>query len=319
MKRIQYDRYGGPELLYVAEVEPPRPGRGQVLVRVRAASLNPMDGKIRRGEMKMLSGRRFPRGLGHEFAGIVEAVGAGVSGVAAGDAVLGVTAIPKAAAIAELVVADARHVTAKPSNVTFPQAAAMTIIGLTAWNALVENGRLKGGKTIFIAGCMGGVGRSAVQLARMLGATVVGSCSASDRSEALDLGVSEVVDYRSFDPVAFRRRFDLVFDTFGSLGLRTCASMLTERGRSAHIVPTAAKFVGCALSRRHHLVFGNPSPSSFAGITEAAAREVLVPLIGREVLLAHAVPAIAAQEKAGALRGKLVIDIDSDADADAIG
>jgi NADPH:quinone reductase-like Zn-dependent oxidoreductase len=113
---------------------------------------------------------------------------------------------------------------------------------------------------VLITGCLGGVGRSAVQIARMRGATVIGSCSASGRAEALALGVDEVVDYRAFATASYRRRFDVIFDTAGALSLRHCAAMLKPRGVSLHIIPTAAKLVGCLLSSHHHLVFGNPTP-----------------------------------------------------------
>ena len=113
MKRVQYRHYGGPEELRLDEVTPPDPRQGQIRVHVRAASANPMDWKIRRGEMKMLSGFRFPRGLGHDFAGVVEAVGPGVKRLKAGDEVFGVTSIPQAGAFAEYVVADEKNVWAQ--------------------------------------------------------------------------------------------------------------------------------------------------------------------------------------------------------------
>ena len=106
MKRVQYLHYGAAEELRLDEVTPPDPGRGQIRVQVRAAAANPMDGKIRRGEMKAISGSRFPRGLGHDFAGVVEAVGPGVKRLKVGDEVFGVTSIRQAGAFAEYVVAD---------------------------------------------------------------------------------------------------------------------------------------------------------------------------------------------------------------------
>src|SRR5271154_3032646 len=106
MKRVQYLQYGGPEQLRLDEVRQPEPGRGQIRVRVRAAAANPMDRKIRRGEMRALTGSRFPRGLGHDFAGVVEAVGPEVKRLKVGDDVFGVTSMPQAGAFAEFVVAD---------------------------------------------------------------------------------------------------------------------------------------------------------------------------------------------------------------------
>ena len=263
------------------EVALPEPGRGQIRVRVMAAAANPMDWKIRRGEMKMISGFRFPRGLGHDFAGVVDALGPGVERLKVGDEVFGVTSISKAGAFAEFLVADEKNATLKPPSISFEQAAALAIVSVTAWNALVAKAKLRAGQSVFITGCLGGVGRSAAQIARMRGANVVGSCSASGREEALALGVGEVVDYRAFEIASYRRRFDVVFDTAGALSLSQCGAMLKRRGMSLHIVPTPAKMIGCLLPSRHHLVFGNPTPECMAGIAEAAGRGKLVPAIGR--------------------------------------
>jgi len=307
MKRVQYLRYGGPDELRLDEVKQPEPGRGQIRVQVRAAAANPMDWKIRGGEMKWLSGFRFPRGLGHDFAGVVDAVGPGVERRKVGDEVLGVTAISRAGAFAEFVVADEKNTALKPPSISFEQAAAMTIVSLTAWNALVVKAKLRPEQSVFIAGCLGGVGRSAVQLACMQGAEVVGSCGASGRGEALALGVSEVVDYRDFDIARFRHRFDVIFDTAGSLSQSQCSAMLKRHGLSLHIVPTIAKMIGCLPPSRHHLVFGNPTPQSLAGITDAAEQGKLVPAIGRIVPLSQAISAVLELETTGLPKGKLVI------------
>jgi len=307
MKRVQYLRYGPPEELRLDEVKPPEAGKGQIRVRVEAASVNPMDWKIRRGEMKSLSGFQFPRGLGHDFAGVVESVGPGVERLKRGDPVFGVTSIRQASAFADYVVADEKNVGLKPPSVSFEQAAALTIVSLTAWNALVSKARIGAGQSVFISGCLGGVGRSAVQIARMHGASVVGSCRASASEEALALGVSEVLDYRAFDAALYRDRFDVVFDAAGALSLRQCSVMLKRRGLSLHIVPTPTKLIGSLFSTRHHLVFGNPTPQSLAGVAEAAGRGQIVPAIGRVVPLSAAIPAVVELERTGTPKGKLVI------------
>ena len=307
MKRVQYLHFGAPDELRLDEVNTPDAGKGQIRVQVRAAAANPMDWKIRRGEMKAISGSRFPRGLGHDFAGVVEAIGPGVKRLKVGDEVFGVVSIRQAGAFAECVVADEKNVGLKPPSVSFEQAAALTIVGLTAWNALVAKARLRAGQSVFITGCLGGVGRSAVQLARMNGANIVGSCSASGREEALALGVSEVVDYRAFNVASYRNRFDVVFDTAGALSLSQCGAMLKRGGMSLHIVPTFAKMIGCLLPSRHHLVFGNPTPQCMAGIAEAAERGQLVPTIGRIAPLSEAISALTELERKGVPKGKLVI------------
>jgi Zinc-binding dehydrogenase len=173
-----------------------------------------------------------------------------------------------------------------------------------AWNALATKARWRAGQSVFIKGCLGGVGRSAVQIARMPGAGVVGSCSASRREEALALGVSELVDYRAFDITSYQRRFDAVFDTTSALSLSQCGAMLKRRGMSLHIAPTFAKLIGCLLPSRHHLVFGNPTPQCIVGVAEAMERGQLVPVIGRIVPLSEAISAVVELERTGLPKGK---------------
>jgi NADPH:quinone reductase-like Zn-dependent oxidoreductase len=307
MKRVQYRHYGGPEELRLDEVSLPDAEKGQILVKVKAAAANPMDWKIRRGEMKVLSGYRFPRGLGHDFAGVVEAVGSGVERFKVGDEVFGVTSIRQAGAFAEYVVADEKNVGLKPPSISFEDAAALTIVSLTAWSALVTKARLTAGQSVFITGCLGGVGRSAVQIVRMRGANVVGSCSASGREDALALGVSEMVDYRTFDIALYKHRFDVVLDAAGALSLSQCGILLKRRGMSLHIVPTFAKMIGCLLPSRHHLVFGNPPPQGMADIAEAFERGQFVSAIGRIVPLSEAISAVVELERTGSPKGKLLI------------
>ena len=307
MKRVQYHHFGGPEELQFDDVIQPEPGPGQVRVQVRAAAANPMDWKLRRGEMKMLSGSRLPRGLGHDFAGVVDAVGPGTVRLKVGEEVVGVATIPAAGAFAESVIAEERNTVLKAPSVSFEQAAALTLVAVTAWNGLVLRAQVSAGQSVFIAGCLGGVGRAAVQIARLRGARVTGSCSAAGREEALALGVSVVVEYHDFDFAGYRSRFDVVFDTAGKLSFSQCGVMLKRGGQSLHIVPTFAKMIGSLLSSRHHLVFGNPSLKSLVGITEACERARLIPAIGRIVPLSEAISAIVDLETTGLPKGKLVV------------
>jgi NADPH:quinone reductase-like Zn-dependent oxidoreductase len=176
MKRIHYQKYGGPELMRLEEIEPASPGNGQVLVRVRAAAANPMDWKVRNGDMKLMTGRRFPRGLGHDFAGTVVRVGEGVTRFKAGDDVLGVTSMKAQGAFAEMVVAEEGSIVVKPARLSFEEAAALPTVGVAAWQSVIDKGKLQAGQKVFVNGCLGGVGRAATQIALMHGASVGGSC-----------------------------------------------------------------------------------------------------------------------------------------------
>ncbi len=152
MKRLQYHRYGGPDELRIDEVALPEPGSGQIRVRIRAAAANPMDWKIRNGELKMMTGRKFPRGLGHDFAGVVEAVGPDVTRFKAGDEVFGATGLKEAGAFAEALVAEEKTVFLKPQSLSFEEAAALPIVSATAWIALIDKAKLRAGQGVFIAG-----------------------------------------------------------------------------------------------------------------------------------------------------------------------
>jgi NADPH:quinone reductase-like Zn-dependent oxidoreductase len=304
--RIQYHRYGGPEEMRLDEVDLPEPGPGQVRVRVMAAGTNPADGKLRAGMLKLVSGSKFPRGLGHDFAGVVDAVGPEVTGRKAGDEVYGISGIRPAGAFAEYLVVAEKEAYLKPASVSFEVAAAIPMASVTAWSAVVDRANLQAGQSVFIVGCLGGLGRAAVQIARMRGAEVAGSCSAAGREEALALGVSEVADYRGFDPAAWRGRFDLVFDTPGALSVSQCDSLLKPGGVAVHAVPSPSR-LAAALLPRHALASGNPNPQRMAGITAAAEQGVLVPNVARTVPLSEAIPALTLQETTGLPKGKLVI------------
>ncbi len=306
MNRVQYHRYGGPEVLELEEFTLPAPGRGQIRIRIKAAAANPMDWKIRKGEMKMMTGRSFPRGLGHDFAGVVEAVGLGVERLKVNDEVFGVTGLKEAGTLAEAIINEEKMAFLKPRSLSFEEAAALPIVAVTAWNALIEKANVQAGQRVFIAGCLGGVGRIALQLAVMRGAEVVGSCNASRCGEAMALGAGEVVDYHCFDMKPYLNSFDVVFDTVGVLSPRQCGKLLKRGGMSLHIVPTPAKMIWSLLPTRHHVVFGNATLEAMAGITDAVERGKLAPAIGRVAPLSEAIPAIIELETKGSPKGKLV-------------
>lgn len=307
MKAIQYHRYGGPEVLQLEDVAVPEPGPGQVRVVVKAAGLNPMDMGIRQGLVKMMTGSKFPRGLGHDFSGIVEAVGSEVTRFKAGDEVFGGAGLKEAGCFAEKVIANEKDVWMKPPALSFEEAGAMSVVSFTAWTGLVAKAKVKAGQTVFINGCLGGVGRAATQIALLKGAKVTGSCGASRVEDAKALGVSEVVDYNGLDPSQHRGRFDIVFDTQAKLSMKQCEIMLKRGGVAVHVDFSPLKFLRCLFSRRHFVIIANPDAEAVAGVTAAAAQRMIVPHVGRTVPLSQAIPAIIDYEATGLPRGKLVI------------
>ncbi|PRY67421.1 NADPH:quinone reductase-like Zn-dependent oxidoreductase [Glaciihabitans tibetensis] len=310
MKRLQYHRYGGPDVLALRDVDTPKPGRGQVLVRVRAAAANAMDWKIRNGEMRAMTGRNFPRGVGHDFAGVIERVGNGVTRLRVGDQVLGAARLQHAGAFAEFVIAEEKSVAHKPDALTFAQAATLPIVGLTAYQAVTKAGKLQAGQDIFINGCLGGVGRVAVQVATGAGASVTGSCRSGSEADAHQLGVDTVVAF-DLDPAPLTGRFDVVFDTAGTLPFATARRMLKPGGRIIDIVPSVAKFARSILPGSYTAFMGRPDSNDLQHIADAAGRGEISTRISRTVTLANAIPALIDLENAPTSSGgKLVIITD---------
>ena len=307
MQRIQYHRYGGPEVMQLENFDPTPPGKGQVLVQVYAAAANPMDFGIRNGDLKIVTGRRFPRAMGYDFAGVVQAVGAGVTRLQVGDEVLGGPPLKASGAFADVVLADEKGVVGKPAGVSFEDAAAIPTVGVTAWQALVNKGRIVPGQSVFVHGCLGGVGRSAVQLAVARQVQVGGSCRSTARHDAANLGVDPVVDF-DFDPEPLAGRFDLVIDTAGTLPRRAGRTLLTRRGHIVDINPSPAKFVRSFLPGSFRVLVTQPVTEDLEAVAQFAGRGELRQPIDRTVPLSDAVAALTDLERRKSPgRGKLVI------------
>ena len=306
-RRIQYHRYGGPEVLQLDDVDLPPLRAGEVLVRVRAAAANPMDWEIRSGRLKAVTGRRFPRGLGHDFAGVVESVGDGVTRLRVGDAVLGGASLKAAGAFAELVVAAEAAVVKKPANVSFVDAATLPVASVTGYQAMITAGRLQPGQSVFITGCLGSVGRAATQFALALGASVGGSCRATARQDARELGVDPVVDL-VFDPAPLAARFDLVLDTSGQLPIRTARRLIKPGGKIIDLKPTPVKLLRSILPGPFHALIGSANSADLECVARAAERGTLRLPIARVVPLDDAIAALTDLEHGvGAKGGKLVV------------
>ncbi|MEV6350109.1 NADP-dependent oxidoreductase [Actinoplanes sp. NPDC051851] len=307
MKRIQYHEYGGPEVMRLEDFQPAAPGAGEILVRVRAAGANPMDIGIRAGRLKYVTGRRFPRALGYDFAGVVEAAGPGVTRVRAGDEVVGGTSITASGAFADVVIAEERNVVPKPSGLSFEDAATLPIAAVTALQALVTKGGLRAGQRVFVHSCLGSVGQAAVQIALARGATVAGSCRDTAQTEARELGAGPVTGF-DVDPAALRERFDLVLDAAGTLPLRTARALLTPGGRIVGIHPRPAAFVRSALPGPFRVLVTRSVTSDLEEVVRLAGRGELRLPIARAVPLAQGIAALTdlEQNRLGK-RGKLIL------------
>ena len=233
MKAIVHCEYGGPDVLTLVDVEKPTPADNQILVRVRAASVNPLDLTIRGPWLlRPLFGMRKPKDtrLGVDYAGTVEAVGrnpAAAGQFKAGDEVFG----GRNGALAEYVCALAdRSVVSKPSNITFEQAAAVPVAAITALQGLRDKGRIQSGQKVLINGASGGVGTFAVQIAKSFGTEVTGVCSTRNVGLVRSIGADHVVDYTKEDFTKTDQRYDLIFDLVGNHSFSERRRILNPNG-----------------------------------------------------------------------------------------
>ncbi|RWM20971.1 MAG: NADP-dependent oxidoreductase [Mesorhizobium sp.] len=214
MRAVIQNSVGGPDVLVIADRPTPSPKAGEVLVRIGAAGINPVDGAVRAGRYPLLGEPPFI--LGWDISGTVEALGFGVTDLNVGDAVFGMPRFPKqAAAYAELAAVPAEEIAPKPKGIDHVHAAALPLAGLTAWQALIRHGGLKQGQRVLIHAAAGGVGHLAVQIAKACGAHVLATASPKKLGFVRSLGADEVIDYTKDDFVDKARDIDLVLDTFG--------------------------------------------------------------------------------------------------------
>ena len=309
MKAVRFDEYGPVDVLDVRDVPVPEPGPGQVLVRVRAAGINPGEAKIREGALHERWPATFPSGQGSDFAGVVERVGDGVTGVAPGAEMIGW--VDTRSSQAEYVVADAANLTAKPVHVPWEVAGALPVAGFTAWAAVRAVGVAQG-DTVVVSGAAGGVGAIAVQLAVRRGATVIGLAGASNHEWLIRHGVIPVAygdgaAERIAAAVPAGQRVDAFIDTYGGDYVELA---LNELKVSPERIDTIVRFD--APEKYGIKAEGNAAGASAQALAELAgliaARELELPL-AQTFPLAD-VRAASRQLAKGHLRGKIVLIMD---------
>lgn len=243
MRAAMYDRFGGPEVLEIREVDDPPVGPDVVLVRARATSVNPVDWKIREGKLQAAYPHYLPVIPGWDVAGVVEKVGpAVVTGVRPGDEVWGYVRRDgvQFGTAAELVPAPQRTLAAKPPSLSFEEAASVPLAGLTAYQSLVEALKVQAGERVLVHAASGGVGHLAVQIARALGAEVIGTASPQHHDRVRELGATEVLDYHE-GPISEQldEPVDAVLDLAGGEALSDAPKQVRDGGRIASIIDAA--------------------------------------------------------------------------------
>ncbi|MBX3273367.1 MAG: NADP-dependent oxidoreductase [Sandaracinaceae bacterium] len=333
MRAARIHEYGPPEALRVEEVPRPAPGPRDVLVEVHAASVNPVDYKIRSGAQRALIHYRLPWILGLDFSGVVVEVGAAVARFRVGDEVYGSPTHRRPGTYAEYLCVDERQAAHKPTNLTHLEAASIPLVGLTAWDALVVKGRLRAGQRALIHAGSGGVGTLAIQLAKALGAHVATTCSERNAELVRSLGADEVIDYRAqrFDEVL--SGYDFVLDALGGEERVRSFRVLRRGGRLATMIggfPEAAEKYGpwrgapvaigglVAVTLRGLLMHGvtvhhvlrEPDGRLLEPLTRLLEDGAIRAVIDRVYPLAEIAEAHRHQET-GRARGKIVIDVAS--------
>jgi NADPH:quinone reductase-like Zn-dependent oxidoreductase len=306
MERLEYDRAGGPEVVRLRPFTPRNLNANEALVRVAAASINPLDWKIRSGAVKMI-GSKFPRAMGLDFSGIVELAGPGGSRFQRGDEVVGSVSYRVGGAFATHVIASLEYLVRKPANLSFAEAACLPVAGVTAWVGLVQYGHLAPGDRVFINGAMGAVGQAAVTIARGMGAVVVGRVGPRSIEEAQSLGLSSTLDYTKPLPDSLDGTFDVVLDCNGSLSVREEEGLRKPTGRIIDVVPSPSKFLRALISRSRKVILIDPKAAILQSVVDLAADGKLEVPVARTISLAEAPAVMAAFERGERINGKAVI------------
>src|SRR3989344_4237327 len=228
MKVAQIQKFGGPEVIELVDIEKPKPGKGQVLVKVYASSVNPFDYKLRNGAMKI----NFPFTMGLDVAGVVTEVGEGVENVSVGNKVYGSAASLAGATggFAEFAVVPTGIIAKIPNNIDFNQAAAVVLTGCSAVQALLEHLELKSGQKVLIHGGAGGIGTMAIQIAKSLGAYVATTVTGDGIEYVKKLGADEVIDYQNQQFQEIIKEYDGVYDTVGGEVFEKSFEVLKKHG-----------------------------------------------------------------------------------------
>ncbi len=313
MKAVITKEYGSIDVLNIENVEKPVIGEDEILVEVKAASINPLDWRIRTGEMKMMTGKIPPRILGSDYSGIIAEIGKNIRNYKKGDEVFGMINGMKAkeGTYAEFVKVKESDISLKPKNINFEEAASLPLVALTAHKALIDIAKIKNGSSVLINGCTGGVGNVAVQIAKALGCKTTGICSTSNIKFAKEIGCDNVIDYKKDAVLKSGTNYDVIFDTVGNLEFTESKHFLKTGGI---YVTTAATLSALILSpianifrsRKLKVVIVAPNSNSLAIIRDMVEKKELKGHIFKMFSIDQIKEAHELSQKGG-FRGKLVI------------
>lgn len=309
MRAVRIHEYGGPEVLKYEEAPCPKPQEGEVLIRVRAAGVNPVDWKVRRGDAKGLLKHSFPLIPGWDVSGVVAATGRGVQRLKRGNEVYGLLDIHRDGSYAEYAVMRESAVALKPNSIDHNHAAAIPLAALVAWQSLFHAGGLRAGQKVLIHGAAGGVGSFAVQLAKWKGAHVVGTASERNHRFLHELGADETIDYSTMRFEDVVHDVDVVLDMIGGDTLLRSWGVLKKGGILVSIVAQPSPEEALKRGVRQAFVFAMPMAAELATIASLIDSGNLLPVVDTVLPLTQARRAHVLSET-GHTRGKIVLRVD---------
>jgi NADPH:quinone reductase-like Zn-dependent oxidoreductase len=314
MQAMQFSAYGSPQQLKLTEAPMPAPAHGEVLIRVTATSVNPIDWKLLAGLLRWMKPLRFPVTPCFDFSGTVAAAGPGVSEWAAGDAVFGMLPMNLMGAAAEFVCVASPLACRAPAGLNLKTIAGLPLAGMTALQALRDKGRLKAGEEVMIIGAAGGVGHFALQIAALLGARVTAVCGSRNVEFCQNLGAATVLDYTRPDCSVPPAAFDLILDAAGHDHFSRWQPALKPEGRFVALLPSLSLGIAAMKQRlftrqRVGITFVRPRRNDLAWLAEQVSEGKLRITVDQEFSLPQ-LPAAFEKSRAGHVRGKLIITVE---------
>ena len=283
MKKVTYNAFGDESVLQITDQPIPTPEKDQVLVRVKAVSINPLDWKVYGGEMKLMSGSKFPKSLGIDFSGIVVTPGVDVSRFKKDDEVMGIMDVFKGGALAEYLVVKEADLAVKPQNISFAEAAALPVTGLSALQIIDQLAGVSKDQEVLINGASGGIGIFAIQIAKRRGARVTAVVGTESVAAAAEWGADLVVDYNKQSVEQLGKIFDAVIDLSTKLSFKAAKKLMKDRAVFVTTLPTPVTMIG---SFFNNLFFGKklkvlivkPTAEGFETLKKLAEQDLRIVL-----------------------------------------
>lgn len=308
MKAIRIHEFGGPEVLKLEEIDKPLPAAGEVLIKVYATSVNPVDSKIRNGKNYQRYNNPMPMTLGFDVSGVIEKAGSEVDIYKPGDEVYGRPDLNRNGAYAEYIVMPVNKISFKPKSLSHNEAAAVPLAALTAWQGLFDHGKLQTGQRILIHGAAGGVGTFAVQFAKWKGAYIISTASENNIEFLKHLGADEVIDYKKQKFEDVLTKIDVVFDVIGGDTQKRSVQVMKEGGILVSTLGIVDKDLLLQKNIHGEMYMAQSIPNQLSQIAKLIDEGKVQPVIAKIIPLEQAAEAQKKSEQ-GHVRGKIVLEV----------